>query len=439
MPKPLVRVLATCLLGLSTLVQGATPVVVLTSYPEEVFSRFETAFEADNPDLDLQVVWRMPHDALPYLQGPERARVDVYWAAAYRNFRQLAAAGAFVPVAVDRAVVPGRVGPLRLSDPDSGFEAVELAGFGLVSNPAYLAARSLPLPREWSDLALPAFEGHVLLPVPSRVGFAPNLVDGLLQGHGWREGWSLVLSIAANARLSGTGATFLTDEIRAGRAGVAATIDFFAKQAIANGAPLAFRYPSTGGISFAHAAQLGGGPNPDGAARFVRFLVSPRGQALLGDPDVRKLPVRPDAYAAGAPFDPFRDPQAAPLRYDPDLGMRRAALVSALFDLLVTRRHEALRDAWRAVRLAREAAMREGDVVALQRVDDAERLLAELPGDAGRGDDGALAALFDARRRDPSAEARTAALEREWAALLDDNLARAMREIDAVGAALASR
>src|SRR5262245_18797718 len=60
--------------------------VVLTSYPDEVVSRFEAAFEAAHPDYRLQIVWRMPHDALPYLSQPKQSGVDVYWSPSPRTF-----------------------------------------------------------------------------------------------------------------------------------------------------------------------------------------------------------------------------------------------------------------------------------------------------------------------------------------------------------------
>lgn len=52
---------------------------VLTAYHEEVVAQFETAFERNHPDIDVKIIWRMPHDALPYLSQPKQGSIDVYW------------------------------------------------------------------------------------------------------------------------------------------------------------------------------------------------------------------------------------------------------------------------------------------------------------------------------------------------------------------------
>jgi hypothetical protein len=66
---------------------------VLTAYHEDVVSRYETAFEQTYPDIDLVVIWKMPHDALPYLSQPQQSGVDVYWSASQHNFIALNSKG----------------------------------------------------------------------------------------------------------------------------------------------------------------------------------------------------------------------------------------------------------------------------------------------------------------------------------------------------------
>lgn len=413
---------------LSPLAGAADRVVVLTSYPEEVVSRFEAAFEAANPDIDVTIVWRMPHDSMSYLQGPGRGQVDVVWAAAYRNFMALAAMDAFNPLPMDGTTVPASAGPFRLAGPGNAFAAFEMAGYGLAFHPVRLAALGIAAPREWSDVTDPRYEGQVLLPVPSRVGFAPSLIDGILQGHGWQRGWNLLQRIAVNARLVTSGSTFLTDELRENRAAVALGIDFFTRSAIANGAPLGFRYPSTGGLSFAQVGVLRDAPSPDAAARFANFLLSREGQALLLDRDIRKLPVRPDAYAPDDDtWNPFANDDA-PLRYDPDLGLQRAGLVTALFDVLITERHERLKSAWSALREAERRLGPGASSPEQARLARVESLLGTLPVSADEARDPAFAARFD-RRADPGSVERAAAMVGEWRAFFDRQTEEAMRAL----------
>lgn len=382
-------------------------VVVLTAYPDAVVSRFEAAFEKAWPQYRLRVVWRMPHDALPYLRQPGQGGVDVYWSASPRTYAQLKAEQALRKLPVSLAGLPGRVGGSVIDDPDGYFAASEVAGYGFAVNPAYLAREGLPVPADWTDLARPAFAGHLLVPDPVEVGFAPVLVDIPLQAYGWDTGWALWSAIAANARFVGRGGNFVSDEIGGGRSGVGLSIDFFVAAAIANGAPLDFVYPRQGGVNPAHVAVTAGSPNPAGAKAFVEFVLSEGGQRILAHPDIRKLPVRPSVYA-GLPagyHNPFSVAGQGGYRYDNGRGRGRAAPVAAAFGQVFVQPRERLAALWRRLRAA------DADTWS-----QAWPLLTAPPCAEAEVEDVAVQHAFFARRDDPAAEVRARALELEWAA-----------------------
>lgn len=326
-----------------------TKVVVMTSYPQEVVSQFEAAFEQQYPQYKLEVLWRQSRDAMAYIQDTSH-RVDVYWSPAQRNFAQLEKMQAFQPLDIDLDGLPAAVNGFALRE--GNHIATEIAGYGIVSNPQVLASAGLAAPRSWTDLADPAFNGKIALPVPSKVGYAPPLIDILLQGYGWQDGWNLLQAIAANAELVTSGATFVSDDVASGRLLAGLTIDFFTASAIANGAPLQFVYPELTGYSPAHLAILKNAGNPAGAQAFSRFVLSEKGQKLLFHPDIRKLPVRPSVYAdkpAGY-FNPFENNPV--FVYDTRRGLARQDITNALFDAIITRNHASLQHALSAIREA---------------------------------------------------------------------------------------
>lgn len=338
---------------LAPIARGAPrPVVVLTSYPDELVSRFEAAFEKAHPEYRLQAVWRMPHDAAPYLRQPGQGGVDVYWAASPRTFAALARDGAWRMLTVDRAVLPATVGNTALADVGNRYVASELAGYGFAVAPQALAERGLPLPGDWPDLADGRLFGQIALPIPARVGFAPPMVEIVLQAFGWEAGWALWSQIVANARLVERGSTFVSEEVAAGRCAVGVSIDFFVNSAIANGAPLQFIYPRHTGVNPAHVAITAGSPNPAGAQAFVDFLLSRPGQSLLAHPDIRRLPVRPDAYAKvpDTAFNPFAAAAAGGLGFDSDRARPRLSLTAALFQQMLVAPHRELQDLWSRLR-----------------------------------------------------------------------------------------
>jgi len=342
------------------------PVRVLTSYPDEMMSRFESAFEAEHPEYRLRLDWRMPRDVLPYLRQAGQNGIDVYWAASPRTFATLAGEGRFRKLDIDVSGLPDRIGKAPLADPVGYYRATEMAGFGFVINPIALYKLGLPAPEDWTDLADSRYAGLIALPDPARVGFAPPMVEIVLQALGWQAGWALWSEIAGNTVPLGRGSTFVTDEVASGRAALGLSIDFFAVAAIANGAPLKFIYPRHGGINPAHVAITTESSNPEGARAFVEFILSKTGQGLLAHPDIRKLPVRPAVYGdlPRQYYNPFSAAERGGFDYDGAAARPRLGLSSALFHQMLMADHAEHAALWRRIQAAEAAGK---DVAAARR------------------------------------------------------------------------
>lgn len=393
-------------------------VVVLTSYPQETLSLFETAFEKANPGTRLEIVWRMPRDAMPYLLEPDSHGVDVYWSASARNYSELAGRGMLAALPSDPAL-PQDIGGFPIAEPKLLYRASEIAGYGFTCNRKTLAERSQQCPKTWAALANPALTGRVLLPVPSKVGFAPLMYEILLQRLGWEKGWALIGEFGANATLFVPGGAFITDRVAKGEEDVGVTIDFFAQAAAAGGAPLDFVYPDIVGFSPAHVGVLASAPHPQGARKYVEFLLSDAGQRILASPDIRKLPVRPSTYATldAGYFNPFTEAKKQPVDYDLPAAQHRQALSSALFDVLVTDRQAALRELWQAIHRAEQAAG--NDAQALAVVKDARAAATWLP-------------VSDAQSRDRALQSNYRDQLPAWAKQVDEHRAQAAKDLKAL-------
>jgi len=387
------------------------PLVVMTAYPEEVTSRFEAAFEKAYPAWRVQFVWRMPFEAQPYLLDAANPPVDVYWSASPRTYAALHEAGALQPLQLDRSGLPDHIGGTPLAGPlvngAPTYLATEMAGYGFVIAPQRLAELGLPVPRDWTDLTAPGWAGQIALPIPSRVGFAPVMIDIVLQAWGWERGWALWSEIAGNARPVGRGATFVSDEVTSGRSALGLTIDFFAASAIASGAPLAFAYPAHGGLNPGHVAVLRRARQAEGAQAFARFVLSPEGQGLLAHASIRKLAVRPSAYAALPPngFNPFDAAAAGGYDYDHGAGQARLGLISALFDRMLLDEHEPRAALWQRLHAAEQAG---------RPLPQARAALGQVPLSEAASRDPALLAAF--RRLEGGAERAPTAVELQWRA-----------------------
>ncbi|MFZ2162470.1 MAG: extracellular solute-binding protein [Sideroxyarcus sp.] len=408
--------IAAILLLISQLASATEKVVVLSSYPQEVINQFEAAFEKKYPQYRLEILWRQSRDTMNYLHQPH-SPVDVYWTPAQRNFAMLAKEGALRKLDIDLKGLSQKIGGFQISDPDGYYVAHETAGYGMAYHPGELKRLGLPVPQDWQALTAPAFDGHVVLPIPSKVGYAPILIDTLLQSYGWEQGWQVLTRIAANAVLADAGATFISDDVGSGRVAVGMTMDFFAVSAIANGKPLRFTYPEKVGFSPAHVGIFKESSNLDGARAFASYVLSAEGQKLLFHPDIRKLPVRPAVYAQKPRdyFDPFAAAQRATYDYDVPSGLQRQEAVSALFDALITRHHAELKAMHQALRRAEQKAPNDA------RLTEARRHAYWLPLSFAQVSDAALQQTFIQR------DDKNAGIEKQWDADIDYHYAQATR------------
>jgi phosphoglycerate transport regulatory protein PgtC len=275
---------------------AAEKVVIMTSYPQEMISQFEAAFEKQFPQYRLEVLWKQSNDALPYLSR-HQGEVDVYWTPSRQNFVQLKQQGLLQPLDPAWIRSPASLHGTLLNDPQAYFAATEIAGLGMVIAPAAFTQAKLAAPKDWQDLTQATLQGQIAFPLPAKIGFAGALIDAMLKEKSWPEGWAMLTKITLNARFIENGSTFITDEVAAGRAMVGISMDFFAASAIAKGAPLQYIYPPVVAYSPAHVAILKHAPHQAAARDFAQFTLSPAGQQLLFTPDIRKLPVAPAAYA----------------------------------------------------------------------------------------------------------------------------------------------
>jgi len=404
-------------------------VVVLTSYPEELVGRFQQAYEARHPGRRVEILWRQSADALAYLRRGGQQEVDVYWTPAPRNFALLKAEGRLAPLQLDTAALPSRVAGYPISDPDGQFAAFELAGYGIAYNRTALGRLGLTPPRDWRDLADPRYRGQVELPIPGRVGFAPVLIEAVLQGYGWDEGWAVLAAIAANAEFGSGDSNPGTDDLVSGRRAARLTIDFFAAAARSSGASVSFIYPPRTAYNPAQVAILAGAPHPAAARDFVEFLLSAEGQELLLHSDVHRLPVRKALYEAhpelsAQPFAPGN------LAYSDVLTRSRQGLVAALFELALVQPHGRAVPLWQALHRA-EAAGADPAVTA-----EARALLSACPVPDAQQVDGELRRLFDFPDRvpgqpEPPPVPARLAREAEWRNRVEAAQARAGKLLQA--------
>jgi ABC-type Fe3+ transport system substrate-binding protein len=358
-------------------------VVVLTSFPKELFEAYKQAYEQTHPGVRMIVKQQQTNQAVTYLRETRaRPEADVFWASAVDAFQTLKADGLLDRVALPRELLdrmPPRIGSFPLHDPDGQYWGFAVSGYGLMWNTRYLALHKLPAPRDWTDLTDPRYHGHLVISAPSRSGTTHLTVEVILQAYGWDKGWALLLQTGGNMGAITERSFGVPESVISGQLGIGIVVDFFGLSAIASGQPIDFAYPPLTSVVPASVAVVKNGPNPDNARAFVQLLLGEEGQMRLFAPEIGRLPVVPALYARAPKGYP--NPFAMKLGgvdFDDKLSASRRNVVNSLFDHLITFRHAELKAAWGAIHAA-----------------DAQVAQARA---AGKNVDAAAAALAEARR-----------------------------------------
>lgn len=331
--------LALALLAAGLTAQAGT-VTVLTSFPKELTTAYQKAFEAKNPGIKVEILNKNTVAAIAYVRElPAGQRPDVMWASAPDAFEVLARNKLLQPAPETKNdAAPAKIGNYPLNDPQGLYYGQALAGYGMMWNTRYLNANKLTPPKEWKDLTKPEYFGHVAISSPSRSGTTQLTVETILQGEGWEQGWAQLLEMMGNAAAVTERSFGVPDGVNNGQYGIGIVIDFFGLAGKYSGFPVDFVYPSMTAVVPANIALIAGGKNAEEAKKFMAFTMSAEGQQLLFDPKISRLPILPYSQLK-APAD-YPDPQEvakrAKVQFDSKLSSDRYQVVTSLFDQMVT-------------------------------------------------------------------------------------------------------
>ncbi|WP_298210159.1 extracellular solute-binding protein [Acidovorax sp.] len=411
-------------------VQAGT-VTVLTSFPKELTTAYQKAFEAANPGIKIEILNKNTTAAMAYVRElPEGQRPDIMWASAPDAFEVLARNKLLQPApeAVNKSA-PAKIGSYPLNDPQGLYYGQALAGYGIMWNTRYLQAHKLATPKEWADLTRPEYFGHVAISSPSRSGTTQLTVETILQGEGWEKGWGQLLAMMGNAAAVTDRSFAVPDGVNNGQYGVGIVIDFFGLAGKYSGFPVDFIYPAMTAVVPANIALIAGAKNADEAKKFMAFTMSVPGQQLLFDPKISRLPILPYNLLkapAGYPV-PQEVAARAKVQFDSNVSEARYQVVTSLFDQMVTFRLKELQAATRAIHEAAKALKAKPNARGNELLAQARATAySPLVGEANVKNEEFLE-LFRKNRRDVAVSKQLTGLEQVWADKARANYERAQQ------------
>ncbi len=275
-----------------------------------------------------------------------------------------------------------------------------LSSFGIVYNTDVLERLGIEnKPTQWTDLADPRLRTHLVLADPTKSGSVTQTFEMIMQEEmhkavarltaapgrlrgaaeieaagvraGWISGLQLIQRIAANSRYFTDSSAKIPLEVAKGDAAVGMCIDFYGRSAEeyvrgADGSSRVGFIAPVGGtaISVDAIGLMRGAPEPELAAQFIEWVLSPEGQKIWayrkgmpGGPEsqaLRRLPVRRDFYsAANKTFmsDGGEEPweKAKAFVYRPEWTAQAFSSLRFIIRVMCVDTHQELKDAWRAI------------------------------------------------------------------------------------------
>ncbi|HUS46965.1 MAG TPA: extracellular solute-binding protein [Phycisphaerae bacterium] len=289
-------------------------------YIQEEFERAFSEYHRSKYGRPVKIEWRDVGGGgskiFDYLRnvysraGESEMKIDIVWGGGEDIYMRMAAEGILRPMKIDddaKANIPATFGGLEMYDPKGYWCGTAISGFGILYNADRLKRLNVPAPKLWQEMGSGAMFDLVALADPMQSASAAAAYEAIVQsGKDWPDGWGKLLGIMGNASRFYDGASGAADAVITD-APVATCVDFYGFMRAAQHKELVYHSPK--GQTIFNPDPIGilkNPPHPELAQRFVDFVLSRQGQALLalppGQPDgprkdaLMRQPIRKDVY-----------------------------------------------------------------------------------------------------------------------------------------------
>ncbi|NAW14325.1 extracellular solute-binding protein [Halomonas marinisediminis] len=299
-----------------------TTLTLYTSQPSSDAQQTVDAFEAANPDIDVEWV----RDGTTRLMA--RLRSELEAGVSRPDVLLIADAVTMESLIADDLLQPYQ-SPERdafdaqLYHSDGYYYGTKLITTGIVYN-----NRAAEAPQRWQDLTDEALKGQVTMPSPLYSGAALIHLASLTDNAAL--GWDYVEALAANDAEAQGGNGGVFKAVASGTKPYGVVVDFLPIREAVKGSPVTFVFPEEGSSAVTEpVAIMKGADDVEAAQRFVDFVLSESGQQLVSE--MGYLPAR-NGIAPPAGFPAREDITLMPL--DSERALNEEAAAKARFSEL---------------------------------------------------------------------------------------------------------
>ncbi|WP_026873316.1 putative 2-aminoethylphosphonate ABC transporter substrate-binding protein [Inquilinus limosus] len=262
------------LLALAAPAVAAEKITVYTALEADQLKAYEAAFEAANPDVEIQ--WVRDSTGIvtaKLLAEKDNPQADVVWGLAATSLMLLDSQGmlqGYAPAGLDQ-VTPA----FRDPRPEPTWVGMDIWASALCFNTAEAEAKGLPAPKSWEDLTNPAYKGQIVMPNPASSGTGYLMVSAWLQLMGEEKGWAFMDKLHENIGSYVHSGSKPCRQAGAGEYAIGLSFEYRANKTKEDGAPIEIVFPSEGlGWDMEAVALVRGTKHAEAAKKLVDWAVS---------------------------------------------------------------------------------------------------------------------------------------------------------------------
>lgn len=269
--------------GLYSSSYGAEKLMVYTSMKESLIGKLRDEFKKKHPEVAFDYYSAGAGKLMAKVAAERqsgRMTVDVLWHSEVPDFYQLKREGM-----LEKYVSPEAKNiKSPVKDPDGFFTPARLGTLGI----AYNTKKVTTPPKSWQDLLDARFKNGFAIANPSLSGTAFVSICLLTNTFGWEY----IEKLQKNGAKIGQGSGQVVDDTAAGDMLASLAPDYIAIDKIQKGANMGLFYPKEMLVIPSPVAIIKGTPNRKAAEKFIDFLLSKEGQAIVALSGT--IPIRAD-------------------------------------------------------------------------------------------------------------------------------------------------
>ena len=225
--------------------QSQAHVTIYTALEPEEVGKLVSMFEADHPEIKLDVV----RDSTgiitsKLLAEASNPQADVVWgvaATSLLNADKVGMLAPYSPVGID-----GISAEFKDSRSPQHWEGIDGFMTAFAVNTAEIAKAGVPMPAGYADLIKPAYKGMITMPNPNMSGTGFLTVAGILQLMGEDAGWAYLEQLDQNTTAYTSSGSAPAESAATGEHPIGISFDFRVLEEKNKGGPLEIVFPKEG-------------------------------------------------------------------------------------------------------------------------------------------------------------------------------------------------